>query len=170
MPAPVAFSKVRKATDLYNQCTHVTPASIKDVNIDSVPIVEIDSNGEVITGFIFADNYFELYVNGYLVGVDAIPFTPFNSSVVRFRVKRPITYAIRLVDWEENLGLGSESSRGNKYHAGDGGFVASFSDGTVTDTSWKAQTFYAAPIDSPTNVRIVGNIRDTSKVRVETLT
>jgi len=116
----------------------------------------------VITGFIFADNYFELYVNGQLVGVDAIPFTPFNSSVVRFRVKRPITYAVRFVDWEENLGLGSENSRGNKYHAGDEGFVASFSDGTVTDTSWKAQIFYTAPIDSPSNVRIVGNVRDTS--------
>ena len=141
VPAPVAFSKARKATDLYNQCTHVTPGSINDVNIDSVPIVEIDHDGELITGFIFADNYFELYVNGHLVGVDAVPFTLFNSSVVRFRVKRPITYAARLVDWEENLGLGSENNRGNKYHAGDGGFVASFSDGAITDASWKAQTF-----------------------------
>jgi hypothetical protein len=63
------------------------------VNIDSVPIFEIDHDGEVILGFIFADNYFELCVNGQLVGVDSVPFTPFNSSVVRFRVKRPITYA-----------------------------------------------------------------------------
>ena len=130
--------------------------------MDAVPIVEIDPNGEVITGLILADNYFELYVNGQLVGVDAIPFTPFNSSVVRLRVKRPITYAVRLVEWEENLGLGSESSRENKYHPGDGGFVASFSDGTVTDTGWKAQTFYSTPIDSPSNVRIVGKVRDTS--------
>jgi len=170
VPAAVAFSKSRKATDLYNQCTGITPGSINDVNIDSVPIIEIDHDGEVITGFIFADNYFELYVNGHLVGVDSVPFTPFNSSVVRFRVKRPITYAVRLVDWEENLGLGSENNRGNKYHAGDGGFVASFSDGTITDSSWKAQTFYIAPIDSPSNVRIVGNVRDTSKVRVNRLT
>ena len=170
VPAAVAFSKTRKATDLYNQCAGITPGSIKDVNIDSVPIIEIDYDGDVITGFIFADNYFELFVNGYLVGVDAIPFTPFNSSVVRFRVKRPITYAVRLVDWEENIGLGTEYSRGNQYHAGDGGFVASFSDGTVTDASWKAQTFYTAPIDSPSNVRIVQKVRDTSKVRVKNLT
>jgi hypothetical protein len=26
-----------------------------------------------------------------------------------------ITYAVRLVDWDENLGLGTEYSRGNKY-------------------------------------------------------
>jgi len=170
VPAAVAFSEARKAADLYNQCTHITPGAINDVNIDSVPIVEIDQDGEVIIGFIFADNYFELYVNGHLVGVDAVPFTPFNSSVVRFRAKRPITYAVRLVDWEENLGLGSENNRGNKYHPGDGGFVASFSDGTITDSSWKAQTFYIAPIDSPSNVRIDGNVRDTSKVRVNRLT
>ena len=170
VPAPVAFTKARKATDLYNQCTHITPTSIDDVNIDSVPVVEIDHDGEVITGFLFADNYFELYVNGHLVGVDSVPFTQFNSSIVRFRVKRPIIYAVRLVDWEENLGLGSENNRGNKYHAGDGGFVASFSDGTITDSSWKAQTYYIAPIDSPSNVRIVGNIRDTSQVQVNGLT
>jgi hypothetical protein len=35
-----------------------------------------------------ADNYFELYING-MIGVDATPFTPFNSHMVRFRVKRP---------------------------------------------------------------------------------
>ena len=169
VPAPVVFSKAPKATDLYNQCNYITPESINNVNIDTVPIFEIDHDGEVITGFIFADNYFELYVNGHLVGVDPVPFTPFNSSMVRFRVKRPITYAVRLVDWEENLGLGSEYNRGNKYHAGDGGFVASFSDGTITNSSWKAQTFYIAPLDSPSEIRIVGNVRDTSKVRVNSI-
>jgi hypothetical protein len=85
VPASVALSKARKAIDLYNQCAYITPASINDVNIDSVPIVEIDYEGEVIIGIMFADNYFELYVNGHLVGVDSVPFTPFNTIVVRFR-------------------------------------------------------------------------------------
>ena len=170
VPAAVDFAEARKAADLYNQCTGITPGSIDEVDIDAVPIIEIDPDGDVITGFIFADNYFELYVNGHLVGVDAIPFTPFNSSVVRFRAKRPITYAVRLVDWEENLGLGTEYSRGDSYHAGDGGFAASFSDGTVTDATWKARTFYTAPLDSPSSVRIVQQVRDTSNVSVDRLT
>ncbi len=170
VPAPVAFAKARKAPDLYNPCTNVTPGSVREIDLNDVPIFEIDRDGELITGFIFADNYFELYVNDRLIGVDAVPFTPFNSSVVRFRVKRPITYAVRLVDWEENLGLGSEKNRGNRFHAGDGGFAASFSDGTVTDSSWTAQTFYTAPIDAPSNVRLVGNVRDTSMVHVNRLT
>jgi hypothetical protein len=55
VPASVAFSKARKVTDLYNQCAYITPASINDVNIDSVPIFEIDHDGEVIIGFIFKE-------------------------------------------------------------------------------------------------------------------
>ena len=29
-----------------------------------VPVVEVDKDGEVVTGFMVADNYFELYING----------------------------------------------------------------------------------------------------------
>ena len=45
------------------------------------------------------------------------------------------TYALKAVDWEERLGLGMETSRGNDWHAGDGGLLARFSDGTVTDST-----------------------------------
>jgi hypothetical protein len=71
---------------------------------------------------------------------------------VKFKAKRPVHYAIKLVDWEENLGTGTELNSGNPLHAGDGGFIAVFSDGTKTDANWKAQTFYIAPL---TDVRCV---------------
>jgi hypothetical protein len=48
---------------------------------------------------------------------------------------RWLTYALKAVDWEERLGLGMETSRGNDWHAGDGGLLARFSDGTVTDST-----------------------------------
>ena len=146
VPASNNFEKAAKAFDLYNECNEVTPSSLSDVDLDSVPVVEIDKDGELITGFLFGDNYFELYINGQLIAVDPVPFTPFNSSVVKFKVSRPYTIAVKLIDWEENLGLGSEKFLGATYHAGDGGFIASFSDGTVTNDRWKAQTFYTAPI------------------------
>ena len=57
-------------------------------------IIEIDSNGEIITGYIFADNYFELYVNGVAVGKDTIPFTQFNSHIVKFKASLPIIIAM----------------------------------------------------------------------------
>ncbi|MCC7187002.1 MAG: hypothetical protein IT185_12210 [Acidobacteria bacterium] len=126
----------------------------------------IDADGEVITGYIVADNYFEFYVNGKLVAVDPVPFTPFNSTIVKFKAKRPITYAFKLVDWEEDLGLGTEVNFGRKtkFHQGDGGLIARFSDGTVTDSSWKAQSFYIGPLKSPDDVIEKGNLHDTTKL------
>ncbi|MEL6605822.1 MAG: hypothetical protein AAFP20_21635 [Cyanobacteria bacterium J06614_10] len=169
VPAENNFESGPKAADLYNECSQTTYNTIQEVDLESIPVTEIDSEGAIITGYIFADNYFELYINGELVAVDPVPFTPFNSSIVRFKAKRPITYAVKLVDWEENLGLGTESNRGSDYHPGDGGFVASFSDGTVTDASWKAQTFYIAPLEAPDSARENGAIRDSSEANVDGL-
>lgn len=149
VPAATQFQTAAKAADLYNEVTGVTPPDIGAVNLDAVPIVEVDPGGELVTGYLFADNYFELTVNGKLVAVDPVPYTPFNSAVVRFRARRPISYAVRLVDWEENLGLGTELNGSDRYHLGDGGFIASFSDGTVTGEHWQAQSFYIAPLDDP---------------------
>ncbi|GEA59361.1 hypothetical protein VCO01S_05540 [Vibrio comitans NBRC 102076] len=146
VPADNNFASGPKAVDLYEECSGITPRSIAEVDQNSVPVVIVDPDGEEVTGYIFADNYFELYINGTLVGVDSVPFTPFNSSIVKFKVSKPYTIAVKVIDWEENLGLGSESNRGKAYHPGDGGFIASFSDGTVTSKDWQAQTFYTSPI------------------------
>ena len=154
VPAENNFLTATKLSDLHNTCNNVTPSSLSNANLSAVPTTVIEEQGEVITGYIFADNYFELYINGVLVGVDAIPFTPFNSSVVKFKVSKPYTIAVKLVDWEENVGLGSEiQSASSLYHPGDGGFIAQFSDGTVTDGTWKAQTFYIAPIQDLNTVK-----------------
>lgn len=146
--------------DLYNECNKVLPPNAAAVSTDKVPVIEVDADGEVVTGFIVADNYFELYVNGKLVSVDNTPYTPFNSAIVKFKVKRPYTMAFLLVDWDEQLGLGVENMVRLKepWYLGDGGLIAKFSDGTVTDSSWKAQTFMVGPLDSPDNVVEKGNI------------
>lgn len=146
VPAVNHFQSAVQAVNLYEQCTGVKPSGLNKVDIQSVPVVTVDEEGQIITGYIFADNYFELYINGKLIAVDSVPFTPFNSSIVKFKVSKPYTIALKVIDWEENLGLGSENNRGKKYHPGDGGFIASFSDGTITNSDWQAQTFYTAPI------------------------
>lgn len=146
VPASNQYVTGTKAVDLYEECINIKPNNIAEVDVDKVPVVEIDAGGDVITGYIFADNYFELYINGQFIAVDSVPFTPFNSSIVKFKVSKPYNIALKLIDWEENLGLGTENNRGKKYHPGDGGFIASFSDGTVTNGNWHAQTFYTSPI------------------------
>ena len=114
MPTANNFQTAPKLPDLYNECSGVTPKDLSEVDLNKVPIVEIDKDGEVVTGFMVADNYFELYINGKLIGVDATPFTPFNSHVVRFRVKRPYTIAVLAQDWEDKLGLGMEVFQGQQ--------------------------------------------------------
>ena len=158
VPAATSFTTGPFASDLYNPCNNVTPTSLATSNLSGVPTTIIDAGGDVITAYIFSDNFFEMYINGVLVGVDAIPFTPFNSAVVKFKVSRPYTIAVKLVDWEERVGLGSEiQSATSLYHPGDGGFIAQFSDGTITDASWKVQTYYIAPIENLSSVVELAN-------------
>ena len=155
VPAETQFenSNFPWASDLNNACNgnNYKTESEAISALNGTDIITVDSDGEVITAFIFADNYFEMYVNGVAIGKDKVPFTQFNSSLVRFKVKQPFSVAMLLVDWEENLGLGSELNGGYAYHPGDGGMVAVFKNASgkivgITDRTWKAQTYYTAPI------------------------
>lgn len=168
VPADVNFTSAAFpfASDLYNSCSGATypndAAALAALN--GSDIVNVDPGGELITAYIFADNYFEMYINGVPVGKDNVPYTQFNSNIVRFRVNRPFTIAIMLVDWEEKLGVGCEFSNGFQYHMGDGGLVAVFKDSgnqiiATTGSDWKAQTFYTAPILDLTCPVEVGNER-----------
>ena len=162
-PADNAARTGPKGADMFNECSGVKHTALDQVPLP--PIVEIDPDGEVITGYLIADNYFELFVNGRLAAVDPVTFTPFNSVIVRFRAKKPVSYAVKLIDWEENLGLGAELGGGGPNHPGDGGFIARFSDGTVTDASWKAQSFYIAPLASPDEVVEQGPVHATPTLK-----
>lgn len=157
VPASTLFTQATTpfASDLYNGCNGHTYANTNAAlqALGGSDVQTVDADGEIISAFIFADNYFELFINGQMVGKDRVPYTPFNSSIIRFRVKRPFSIAFHLVDWEEHLGLGAEASGGFAYHNGDGGLVAIFKDAAnavvaKTDASWKAQTFYTAPIQN----------------------
>ena len=166
VPAQTHFETATKATDLYNECNGNTMAGIEALDLTEVPLLDAGGDEEFVA-YIFADNYFELYANGKLLAIDAVPFTPFNSSVVRFKASRPLTLAVMLVDWEENLGLGSEQNRRSAFHAGDGGLVAHIQDidgktVALTDNSWRAQTFYTAPLKQRACLKIDGALRDSS--------
>jgi hypothetical protein len=157
VPAETVFLQGPYLSDFYNQCNNITPSNINAVNINNIPIKVIDEDGEIITGYVLSDNYCEVYINGILIGADPVPFTPFNSCLLRFKAKKPYTIAVKLVDWEENSGLGTENNNGNLYHAGDAGFIARFSDGTISDTSWKAQVYYISPLMSPDSIIELSN-------------
>lgn len=176
VPAEVHYSddSFPFASELNNPCSGANYQTETEAlaQLDGSDIIDIDAGGELITAYIFADNYFELYINGTPVGKDNVPFTEFNSDLVRFRANYPFTVAMKLVDWEENLGLGSEDNRGSTYHPGDGGMVAVFKDESdaivaITDASWKAQTYYTAPIKDLSCLSENGTMRLSSSCNEE---
>lgn len=169
VPAEVNFTTASFpfASDLYNSYVSghsYASTAAATAALSSNNIVTIDADGEVFTAYIFGDNYFEMYVNGVAVGKDPVPYTDFNSCIVQFKAKKTFTVAVKCVDWEENLGLGTEAQGSAAYHIGDGGFVAAIKNaaGTivgVTDNSWKAQTYYIAPISDLACLTESGNAR-----------
>lgn len=166
VPALTNYGKVSFAPDLYNECGGEKLSSSSEIDLNNIPLMDAGGSEE-FTAYIFADNYFELYVNGNLLAVDEVPFTQFNSNVVRFMADRPVTLAIKVVDWEENLGLGSENNRGKAFHPGDGGLVAHIQDSSgetvaITDKSWRAQTFYTSPLNDRSCLVVDGQTRDSS--------
>ncbi len=144
--------------DLFNDCAGTGDNPDYETQLSTHVV---DEGGDEITGWLFGDNFFELYVNGEYVCRDSIGFTPFNSSVVRFQAEYPLTVAVQLVDWGTHLGVGMEY---DSYNVGDGGFIARFSDGTITNADWSCQVFYVAPVDAAS---CVGDGRDTSECPVE---
>jgi phosphatidylethanolamine-binding protein (PEBP) family uncharacterized protein len=94
---------------------------------------------------VYADNWFMLYVNGRLVAVDSIQFTPHNVISVDFLPEYPMTIAVLAKD-------NADPKTGMEYgtNIGDGGFVLKFADGTVTDATWKAKSLFHGPIDGDT--------------------
>ncbi|MEO0054706.1 MAG: hypothetical protein RLZZ50_653, partial [Verrucomicrobiota bacterium] len=90
---------------------------------------------------IYADNWFMLYVNGRLVAVDPIPFTPHNVVSVDFLPEYPMTIAVLAKD-------NADPVTGLEYgdRIGDGGFILKFADGTVTNATWRAKCFSRGPI------------------------
>ncbi len=94
---------------------------------------------------VYADNWFILYVNGRLVAVDPIQFTPHNVVSVDFLPEYPMTIAVMAKD-------NADPKTGMEYGTsiGDGGFILKFGDGTTTDATWKAKSFFRGPLGGDT--------------------
>ncbi len=100
---------------------------------------------ETITGTIFCDNDFMFYINGELVAEDPVDIIPHNALNVTFTIPRgePVVFAITAIDWaNETTGLEYDNRC-----VGDGGVRAMFSNGVVTNSSWKCWTSLYGPVN-----------------------
>jgi len=91
---------------------------------------------------IYADNWFVLYINGKLTAVDSIDFLPHNVVSVDILPEYPMTLAVMAKD-------NADPNTGLEYgdHIGDAGFILKFADGTVTNASWKAKSYFKGPLN-----------------------
>jgi len=153
---PITVEEGPFAVDYYNDCNGTGENT---GYASQLKTVVIDEDGVEITAFIHVDNYFELSINGRFVGRDSIGMVPFNTSVVRFKAKYPMTYAIKAVDWETHQGVGLEY---DGYNVGDAGMIVYASDGNRTGPDWRIETFYIAPLDDPSCVRATPGGRDST--------
>ncbi len=89
---------------------------------------------------VYADNWFAMFINGELVATDSIKFTPHNVISFDILPEYPMTIAVIAKD-------NADPKTGLEYgdHIGDGGLCIKFADGTVTNATWKARSFFKGP-------------------------
>ena len=104
---------------------------------------------------VWADNWFEMRINGETVAVDSVPITTersFNAESFTFEAERPFTIGLIAMDFREN-DTGLEYIGTRRQQMGDGGVIAQIRDGAgntfaVTDGDWQCLTIHTAPLDT----------------------
>ncbi len=93
----------------------------------------------------YADNWCMIYINGKLAAVDQIEFLPHNVVSVKVLPTYPMTIAVLAKD-------NADPNTGLEYgtNIGDAGFILKLSDGTVTNSNWKAKNFFKGPLNGDT--------------------
>ena len=98
---------------------------------------------DTVKANIYADNWFEMYINGKLIAVDSIEFIPHNIISVDILPQYPMTIAVLAKDFADaQTGLEYNNTR-----IGDGGLILKFGDGTVTSKAWKAKKVFWGPLN-----------------------
>lgn len=61
LPGENSFATGTKLFDLYNECVGKTPTTINVVDTAKAPVIVIDSDGEIISGF-----YMAIIISNYM--------------------------------------------------------------------------------------------------------
>lgn len=100
-----------------------------------------------VNATIYADNYFEFYVNDALIKKDPLDFTPHNAVSFAFSVNKgeKRVYAIKASDFASESGY--EYTKTSSPQLGDGALRIVMSDCTVSNKNWKCFTTSFGPTD-----------------------
>ena len=102
---------------------------------------ECPGTPRTVTGTVYCDNKFQLWVNGEEVARDPVAFTPHQAVRVAFEWDgtSSLSYAIQCEDFATESGF--EYINSDRPQLGDGALIAEFNDGLGTITSalsWRA--------------------------------
>jgi hypothetical protein len=103
---------------------------------------------------VWADNWFELRINGTQVAEDSVPITTersFNAESFDFEADRPFVIGIVAKDFKEN-DSGLEYIGSRRQQMGDGGVIVQIKDAAgkpvaVSNADWKCLVIHTAPLD-----------------------
>lgn len=109
---------------------------------------------EIMSANVWADNWFEMRINGAQVAEDSVPITTersFNAENFTFEAERPFVIGLVAKDFKEN-DTGLEYIGTNRQQMGDGGVILQIKDAAgetivVSDDSWQCLVIHSAPLD-----------------------
>lgn len=109
---------------------------------------------ETFSADVWADNWFELRVNGTQVAEDSVPITTersFNAESFDFTAERPFVLGLVAKDFKEN-DTGLEYIGTGRQQMGDGGVILQIKDASgataiVSDANWQCLVIHTAPLD-----------------------
>lgn len=112
------------------------------------------AGAETFSSDVWADNWFEMRIDGKQVAQDSVPITTersFNAESFTFEAERPFVVGVVAKDFKEN-DTGLEYIGTRRQQMGDGGLILQIRDAagqTVAASSadWSCKVIHTAPLD-----------------------
>ncbi|MEO1611794.1 MAG: PEBP family protein [Pseudomonadota bacterium] len=117
-------------------------------------VAPLGLHAETFSADVWADNWFELRVDGAQVAEDSVPITTersFNAESFTFDVERPFVLGLVAKDFKEN-DTGLEYIGSRRQQMGDGGVILQIRDSSgatvvVSNSDWRCHVIHTAPLD-----------------------
>lgn len=111
-------------------------------------------SAETYTAEVWADNWFQLNINGVKVAEDSVPITTersFNAERFSFEAKSPFSIGLIAKDFKEN-NTGLEYIGSRRQQMGDGGVIIQIKNSkgktvAVTNDKWQCMVTHHAPVN-----------------------
>ena len=111
-------------------------------------------SAETMSADVWADNWFEMRIDGAQVAEDSVPITTersFNAESFSFEAERPFVIGLVAKDFKEN-DTGLEYIGARNQQMGDGGVILQIMDEAgelvaVSNDGWQCLVIHSAPLD-----------------------